>query len=133
MIDRQWEQWTMREVPRVEMASFDYDPNCQGCRTEYDTEREYMSTHTCVDPDRRRPFVPQPFDPHYTVVHGTHLLTLPQLPPHEWEVEHEAKRTRHMLAMFGVKASPSEVRSITRSLVNVTPKKPRRSKKEVSR
>ena len=48
-------------------------------------------------------------------------------------VEHEAKRTRHMLAMFGVKASPSEVRSITRSPVNVTPKKPRRSKKEVSR
>lgn len=133
MIDRNWEQWTICEVPRVEMWAKDYDPNCQGCRTEYDTEREYMSNHTCVDPDRCRPFVPQPFDPHFTVVpvtgSGVHLLTLPQLPPDRWDMEREAKRTRHMLAAFGVQASPFEVQSIARS--PVAPK--RRSKKAVSR
>ena len=118
MIEREWEQWAVHEVPRVEMWAKDYDPNCKGCRTEYDTEREYMSKHTCVDPDRRRPFVPQPFDPHFTVVPGTHLLTLPQLPPDKWDLEREAKRQRNPFVY---------------PPVNVTPKKPRRSKKVVSR
>lgn len=99
MIDRDWEQWAKQEVPRVEMWAHDYDPNCRGCRTEYHTEREYMSMHSCTNPDKSRPFVPQPFEPRFTVVPGTSLsvriLTLPQLPPSPWDLEREAKRTRN--------------------------------------